>query len=116
MKTVTSIIITKAVVIVIRIKVVAGTMEVDELTQQEAMDQDQRKEKRSYLQDTNTGSGAHETERKRNIRAIRKVHCHGIQALKKLQRRARCETSGEFYMKTEGDMHSKIKNLYLQIW
>ena len=49
MKTVTSIIITKAVVIVIRIKVVAGTMEVDELTQQEVMDQDQRKEKRSYL-------------------------------------------------------------------
>ena len=49
MKVVISIIITQAVVIVIKIKVVAGTMEVDELTQQEAMDQDQRKEKRSYL-------------------------------------------------------------------
>lgn len=67
MKTVTSIIITKAVVIVIRIKVVAGTMEVDELTQQEVMDQDQRKEKRSYLRDTSTGSGAHETERKETL-------------------------------------------------
>lgn len=55
MKTVTSIIITKAVVIVIKIKVVAGPMEVDELTQQEVMDQDQRKEERSYLQGTNTG-------------------------------------------------------------
>ena len=52
MKTVTSIIITKAVVIVIKIKVVAGPMEVDELTQ---LDQDQRKEERSYLQGTNTG-------------------------------------------------------------
>lgn len=71
MKVVISIIITKAVVIVIKIKVVA-LMEVDELTQQEVMDQDQREEERFYLQGTNRGSGAHESDRKRNIREIRR--------------------------------------------
>ena len=80
MKVVISIIITQAVVIVIKIKVVAGTMEVDELTQQEVMDQDQRKEERSYLQGTNTGSGAQQRERKRNIREIRREKCTAIEA------------------------------------
>jgi hypothetical protein len=80
MKVVISIIITQAVVIVIKIKVVAGTMEVDELTQQEVMDQDQRKEERSYLQGTNTGSGAQQRERKRNIREIRREKCTAIES------------------------------------
>lgn len=80
MKVVISIIITQAVVIVIKIKVVAGTMEVDELTQQEGMDQDQRKEERSYLQGTNTGSGAQQRERKRNIREIRREKCTAIES------------------------------------
>ena len=80
MKVVISIIITQAVVIVIKIKVVAGTMEVDELTQQEVMDQDQRKEERSYLQGTNTGSGAQQRERKRNIREIRRETCTAIES------------------------------------
>lgn len=80
MKVVISIIITQAVVIVIKIKVVAGTMEVDELTQQEVMDQDQREEERSYLQGTNTGSGAQQRERKRNIREIRREKCTAIES------------------------------------
>lgn len=80
MKVVISIIITQAVVIVIKIKVVAGTMEVDELTQQEVMDQDQRKEERSYIQGTNTGSGAQQRERKRNIREIRREKCTAIES------------------------------------
>lgn len=80
MKVVISIIITQAVVIVIKIKVVAGTMVVDELTQQEVMDQDQRKEERSYLQGTNTGSGAQQRERKRNIREIRREKCTAIES------------------------------------
>ena len=75
MKVVISIIITKAVVIVIKIKVVAGTMEVDVLIQQEVMDQDQREEERFYPQGTNRGSGAHESDRKRNIREIRREKC-----------------------------------------
>lgn len=80
MKVVISIIITQAVVIVIKIKVVAGTMEVDELTQQEVMDQDQREEERSYPQGTNTGSGAQQRERKRNIREIRREKCTAIES------------------------------------
>lgn len=41
------------------------------------------------------------------------MHCHRIQALRNRQRGAGCETGGEFYMKTEGDKHSKIKKSLL---
>lgn len=56
-------------------------MEVDELTQQEVMDQDQRKEERSYIQGTNTGSGAQQWEReKKNTREIRREKCTAIES------------------------------------